>query len=118
LNSTLVKSLASHRSSYGLPEMSEVLRRALEKLETLLVAGDLEAMNALAEIDHLYLPAANPTLESLIEAMTDMNFEAALNCCRALLVSSSDGRNTMQPRGFGIAVDGHLSNGLPKGVST
>jgi CheY-like chemotaxis protein/HPt (histidine-containing phosphotransfer) domain-containing protein/anti-sigma regulatory factor (Ser/Thr protein kinase) len=95
LNSTLAKSLTCQRS-YDLPEMSEALRRALEKLETLLAADDLEAMNALAEIDHLYFPTTNPTLELLQEAMTDMNFEAALNCCRALLVSSSDDRKAIQ----------------------
>jgi two-component system sensor histidine kinase/response regulator len=94
---TLASSLTVLQSSKGVSAVPEALRQALERLQPLLVAGDLEAMNAMAEINHLFSHEAKLSLEPLQEAMTDMDFEAALNCCRALLVSSSDGHNTMQP---------------------
>ena len=95
LCSTMANRLTVPKGKNGTPELPEALQRALDKLETLLVAGNLEAMNAMAEVDHLCAPTAHPNLELLQVAMTDMNFEAALEYCRALLDNRSDGRNTL-----------------------
>jgi signal transduction histidine kinase/DNA-binding NarL/FixJ family response regulator/HPt (histidine-containing phosphotransfer) domain-containing protein len=92
LLAALVKGHSIQESIIALPEMQRAMRQALEKLTVLLVAGDLEAMNAMAEIDQLYAPTAKQSLEPLHIAMADMNFEVALKHCQALLDSSKEVR--------------------------
>ena len=58
---------------------------ALQALAQLLRNGDMEAMQALADIQREFGTAGDEPLEALAAAMTELDFDAALPLCNALI---------------------------------
>ena len=58
---------------------------ALEAMERLLLADDIQAMDAMAELQQQFGHALGDEITMLEEAMADMNFEVALPICREMV---------------------------------
>ena len=70
----------------GAPVDAFAWRAALQNLAQLLEQADMEAMNAMAELEQNFAEAFGAQLEPLQVAMADMDFERALAQCRLLLL--------------------------------
>jgi CheY-like chemotaxis protein len=69
------------------PVDTEAWRAALQNLALLLEHSDMEAMNAMAELEQNFADTFGAPLEPLQAAMADMDFERALVECRQLLLA-------------------------------
>jgi CheY-like chemotaxis protein len=69
------------------PVDTTALLSALQAMEQLLRGGDMEAMQAMAELEQQHGDALGERLGALQEAMSDMDFERALVECQHLMAS-------------------------------